>query len=371
MDRRSLFSAEVGYGSTDDSSCASRGRPGPDARRAAGIWPARTGFAFEDFIAPLTTAKTVRCTVVAQMQGQPVLMFKSMFHDASWRQESEELGNIGICDETTGTTLMLDVGNKQATIFEYVNRDPQAAESGGFLQTIRNFLLMIDHKKPVKRQSLGERKLAGRTLVGYRITEAGSRLDVWGDPKTGFPHTVASNMAAFPNMEITFTDFEFDVELDDSLFSLVPPEGYEVTKQILDASKPAEEDLVAALRRFAELNDGVYPDAINMLEGIKMGAKLRSQLEKSPAAEQEEQVIKLRTHLARGFNFALQLPADAEAGYAGKGLSQADGDKSIFWYKPTGAEKYRVIRADLTSVDADEPPRVDDAQRFAPIDGAR
>lgn len=42
------------------------------------------------------------------------------------------------------------------------------------------------------------------------------------------------------------------------------------------------------------------------------------------------------------------LPPQADAHYAGKGISLGAPNTPIFWYKPTGAEKYRVIYADLS-----------------------
>ena len=50
------------------------------------------------------------------------------------------------------------------------------------------------------------------------------------------------------------------------------------------------------------------------------------------------------------------LPPEADAHYAGKGVSLGAADKPIFWYRPKDSKKYRVIYADLSVRDADTPP---------------
>ena len=327
--------------------------------------PASAALAFEDLVEPLLTAKTARCRVVARAKDQPALTFNTMFRGTVSRQEDKDMGMVIIVDEATGTWLTLQVKDKKATILQALNRDPVQSRGGGFLQSIREQILQFQQDEGSKRESLGEKKMANRTLVGYRISAGGMRMDIWGDQATGLPHTIVSNTPAFPNIEVTMTDFEFDVELDDSLFSLVPPAGYTVTKETVDASKPTEEDFTTALRHFTDLNDGMYPDAINLREGMEIVAKLLSQL-KPPEDEREKELFRVMKILNRGFMFPLLLTAEADAAYAGQGVNRDDARKPIFWYKPEGAENYRVIRADLSVVESEEPPQADGAQRFPP-----
>ncbi|MBN2294136.1 MAG: hypothetical protein JXM70_17045 [Pirellulales bacterium] len=42
------------------------------------------------------------------------------------------------------------------------------------------------------------------------------------------------------------------------------------------------------------------------------------------------------------------LPPQADAHYAGKGVSFGTADTPIFWYRPKNAKKFRVIYADLS-----------------------
>ena len=84
-----------------------------------------------------------------------------------------------------------------------------------------------------------------------------------------------------------------------------------------------------------------------------------------PDSDREKEVNRVRSLLAAGLSFPLQLAAEADARYAGKGVHQDDGEKAIFWYKPEDNDKYRVVLANLSIVEAVEPPQIEDVQTFA------
>jgi hypothetical protein len=58
----------------------------------------------------------------------------------------------------------------------------------------------------------------------------------------------------------------------------------------------------------------------------------------------------------------MHLSPNADAHYVGKGVSFGAADTPIFWYRPNGAKKYRVIYADLSVRDSDTPPNVTKGQ---------
>jgi outer membrane lipoprotein-sorting protein len=66
--------------------------------------------------------------------------------------------------------------------------------------------------------------------------------------------------------------------------------------------------------------------------------------------------------MTRGLGFVIELPREADAHYAGKGVSRGTSGTPIFWYRPKDAKKYRVIYADLSVREADTPPDVSKAQ---------
>ena len=72
--------------------------------------------------------------------------------------------------------------------------------------------------------------------------------------------------------------------------------------------------------------------------------------------------MEVQMPLQRGLLFAFALPTDADAHYAGKGVSLGAADTPIFWYRPKDSKKCRVIYADLSVRDADASPSVPNAQ---------
>ena len=79
-----------------------------------------------------------------------------------------------------------------------------------------------------------------------------------------------------------------------------------------------------------------------------------------PGAKQE--LAETQAKLQPGLMFRVQLPPEADAHYAGKGVSLGAADTPIFWYRPKDSEKYRVIYADLSVRDAETPPSMPVAQ---------
>ena len=75
--------------------------------------------------------------------------------------------------------------------------------------------------------------------------------------------------------------------------------------------------------------------------------------------------------MTRGLGFVVELPREADAHYAGKGVSLGAPGTPIFWYRPKDAKKYRVIYADLSVREADTPPSVPDAQPVAAPSGPK
>lgn len=85
-------------------------------------------------------------------------------------------------------------------------------------------------------------------------------------------------------------------------------------------------------------------------------AQMRKTAEVQEATARE--FMEAQQRVQRGVMFADQLSPNADAHYAGKGVSLGEADRPIFWYRPTDAKKYRVVYADLSVRDADAPANV-------------
>ena len=125
-----------------------------------------------------------------------------------------------------------------------------------------------------------------------------------------------------------------------------------------------EQDLISAFRCFAELTGGPFPSTLNwealvMDASMKLYAKFPSAYEdQKPSEEHLQGMSKLVVRVKPGIDFAASLPPEADAHYAGRGVSLGTPDRPIFWYRPKDSKTYRVIYADLSVRDADTAPNV-------------
>ena len=423
---------------------------------------------FADFLQPFLDAKTVKYKMTVEMtrlpagvmKGIPAEMQKGFMKtttevmelDASRnRHESEMPGQpttVRIWDGTQGKSLHLGPAEKRATVYNYANLPKDETPSDcpvGHVAIFRAALLDARDIPDFKRESLGEKEIDGRQVVGFRISFPATVFSVWGDPKTGLPVRMEATMTLMPDTKLTMSDFEFNVDLDESLFSVEPPAGYEVTvvqAPTSDGSPADEKDLIEMFRCYSELSDGPFPDSLDLqaisqmvgrdfairmfleltpgkgklneeqrhkieelvqkstdlqkLAGGKekpnkermdkieeqmldlldwerlapgQGKPNREQMEKIIEAETQKymkaqlpKIMAATTRFQQGLRFTGLLPPEADAHYAGKGVSLGAADTPIFWYCSKDAKKYRVIYADLSVRDADTPPSVPDAQ---------
>ena len=210
---------------------------------------------------------------------------------------------------------------------------------------LRLLLLDARDKPDVKREPLGEKDIDGRRVVGFRVNTNGTVMSLWGDPKTGLPIRAEMTMAMFANAKMTLSDFVFNLDMDESLFSTEPPAGYTVQDMgKIDLSPAEEKDLIETFREYSQLKQSLFPDALDMRSIMQIVAeKFVPGLAGEPNEEQMQKMVEAQTRLQRGLMFAVVLPPDADAHYAGKGVSLGAADTPIFWYRPKDSKKYRVI----------------------------
>jgi hypothetical protein len=125
-----------------------------------------------------------------------------------------------------------------------------------------------------------------------------------------------------------------------------PPPGYAVADTEFDLTSFSEEDLVVTLRLWAEqVLDGNFPERMK-LEDV-MAAPIDVEKLDLPV----EEIMQLGTQVARGYMFLHVLAQGDGYTYVGKGVKLGEADKPVFWYRPQGAETYRVIYGDLSAKD--------------------
>jgi hypothetical protein len=74
---------------------------------------------------------------------------------------------------------------------------------------------------------LSERQVNGKTAIGYHVTGPYDHGDIiiWADAKTNLPIQIEQSIGT---EKAVVTDITYDIELDESLFSVELPEGYSI-----------------------------------------------------------------------------------------------------------------------------------------------
>ena len=321
------------------------------------LGPGQERIAFADLLETFMEARTARFQMEVKAENQPAQKFKAWYQaPASIRQEIGSVVNIS--DFKAGKILSLDPTNKVATLLVMKNR-PKDKSSGNFFHDVRETLKGIQAKPDGSTEALPEKVEDGRRLIGYRATSPMTTISMWGDAATGRLVRIESEMRMPVLTQVTMSDFEFDVPLDEKLFSTEPPEGYKVNTIDVDVSPATDKEFADVLDTLADTNDGVFPSKLDATLVFSAMLKQMSFTEDNPPTDAEiQELMKASIKLGRGLQFALQLPKSAEARYAGKGVKKGTADTPIFWYKPEGKTTWRVISADLSIKDMDTAPAV-------------
>ena len=228
-------------------------------------------FAFADFVAPILEAKGVKYKMTAEMKGPPAVTTTTevmMLDDVRTRQETAMPDGskiVVIEDSTQGKSLHLLPSSKTATVLTIANGPKyKSAEGKNPLACYRSLLLGARDNPNIKREPLGEKQIDGRRVLGFHIRSERVAMNLWGDPTTGMPVRVEMTLGMDGDTKATMSHFEFNVDMDKSLFSLEPPAGYTVRSETLDASPHGENDLIEMFREYTKLSRGAFPQSLDM-----------------------------------------------------------------------------------------------------------
>ncbi len=149
-------------------------------------------------------------------------------------------------------------------------------------------------------------------------------------------------------------NFQFDTVSDETLVSMVPPDGYTMQEQAFDLTGATEEDFVEALRIWAEIiRDGTFPEAVSSEDVMKAMPVLVQKLTQMQVSEQEGTETGLKVGRGMLFHQTVDM-SGCDWSYTGAGVKLGDAATAIFRYQPQGSQTYRVIYGDLTVKDVAE-----------------
>jgi len=308
-----------------------------------------TGRVYAEVAERLHKALTMTYTLTTStpVEGVPQMDVEVAFKEPGLMRMTMSGGYISIMDSVQGKGLSIIPERKQFVEIDMSNLpDDGGQRQFDAIEKLRSLPERAD-------EELGEREIDGRTVRGFRVTEGGVIHTVWIDPKTRELVEEEMEFINAPGMSGRMTNFRFNVELPDELFSLTPPDGYTRLELQVDVSQASEDDLIEYLRLWSSwTEDGTFPPTLNPAELAKVSMEMAKVGKFHPAKPMEhDELLKHTMKMTRGMMFVMALPAESNWRYAGANAKHGAASTAIFWYRPEGSQDYRVIYGDLNVKD--------------------
>jgi hypothetical protein len=190
--------------------------------------------------------------------GEPTV---SQLYFAGNRVRSEQpLGMVSVIDFDKGLTMFIQQRQRLAEIFP-IHGTEMLKKSADFRTKLRNLA------------ESGAKRLPDRQMNGRTVSEFVMRLDdqdftVTVDPRTNLPIRMEVVYTKRPQkgqgeMREVYTDFVFDAPLDETLFRIAAPAGYEVVNRVPRNSEPNPPE---SIKLVISPEDGIGP--------VKFGTKV-------------------------------------------------------------------------------------------------
>jgi hypothetical protein len=255
------------------------------------------------------------------------------------------MSNIMIIDLDAGKMLTINPPTRGAAYIDI--QGPIVEGTRSYLGFVRQIITHLDSRPDLPVKQLGEQQIDGRKAYGLQVSEANATLTIWADSETRLPLRIEMLQG---QVFAILKNIKFDVEVDDDLLSMDVPAGYALAGAEFDLTDFSEEDFIETLRLCAKLMmDGQFPDTMQPEDTMRYIGVISAKLGESNVSKEEEMQIGVR--LGRGQMFLHVLAHGDGYTYAGKGVKLGDARTPIFWYRPQGAETYRVIYGDLSAQD--------------------
>lgn len=321
-----------------------------------------TPVAFAQAIEQLKAAGAFRYTETLHLVGdKPTVDVRVLVaEDGRQRREIRDIITIQDKDGVPRLTLLKDskkaIVNVQSLSLARVAAPkgaPPVAEvptAQAHLKWLEDLKSHADADRDVK--SLGEQTLNEHRCVGFAVKVANNVYTVWTDVLTnklvqveyeGMPE-------GSPVLKAVMSNFEFNQNLDDALFSLNVPEGYsQIEMEKAPELLPPEESLVDALKGYTDLSHGKFPASI-----ADWGQWSQFLSESGTSSENS---TRISSRLGAILPFLTTMPKD-DYEYLGDGKSTHDAKTIVFWYR-TADKKLRAIYNDLSTAEIsqqDLPP---------------
>ena len=304
-----------------------------------------TGATWASVINPLMTSQTVVFDAVANTQGVTIRAKVMNMGTQRIRYEIEPPQGppIIIFDQEHSQMLQLFPDKKQAFLIDLRNLPDEMPEN--YLASIRNLIKELQNDPNVSIEQLPDTMIDNRKAVAFRAKNDHDDITVWADPETLLPIRLELLQN---NISTVCTNFQFDIDLDPSLFSMDIPAGYTTASGQLDFDDSAEKEVLEGLRIWAQiLEDNQFPEDLTTATYQKMPG-LKKKLQNGTLKLSVQEKLDMALKMGPLSQFLMSLKPEHDWHYVGASVPFGDANKPVCWYKPIGSQTYRVVYGDLS-----------------------
>jgi outer membrane lipoprotein-sorting protein len=320
-----------------------------------------TGSAFARMLELVGNARTVVFKSTVEIpQAWHQMDSKTMILAPDWVREQMFEGKnreetVIVQNLSEMKSLALQPGKKKATL-----RDMAKLPAGARPKNV------IEQLRDVRESSsvlVGNEKVDGKDTRKFRCDHPTGHYLIWVAADTDLPVRVDMSDASAGTKDatkITLSDFEWNVPLDESLFTLDVPKGYELVSESPPPSMSDPKDFIATMRLIVRLNNDQFPDEYNALT-VSMIPKLvddpslqaeerkanrrrklakaldRPELEKVNDEEWKAKAPNLAKQFANSAVFLQVLAQTNDWHYVGKGAKFGEAERVVAWWAPKEA----------------------------------
>jgi outer membrane lipoprotein-sorting protein len=329
----------------------------------ASLSRAPTGSAFAHMLRQVADVRTAVFVTRAETSGvSNAFVGKTMLREPDGvREETGEGDNrrVRIFDMRELKSLALAPAEKKAVLHKMLDVPPSHR---------KNLVEQLRELRESSSQFERKEQINGHDTLKYVCNHPTGHYQLWIAEDSQLPvKVVMTDKAdeAKSTVKITHTDFEWNVALDASLFSLDVPEGYELEEKQQPAPGLDPKNFIATLKAYVRLNNEEFPDEFNALT---VGSMVK--LLDDPSLPEEERMANYRRKLAQAMDhpewdklsddewkkigpefghtlaqgavFLEVLSLTHEWHYVGKGVKLGDGEKIVAWWAPKAGDEPKI-----------------------------
>jgi len=302
-----------------------------------------SSIAFADVLEQIRTFRPYSCTVTSQYEGKSAITRQLMKLTNLRRREVYTDGYVQIFDLSQDPVKMLAIHPDKMLAIEKTSPDIEPGRDFDLLRYLS--IIQDENDLRLTAEELGLQEIDEQTAQGFHVPGENNDWTIWADAQTGLPIRIELIHPKI-GQKIIMSDFEFDVEFDESLFAMIAPEGYTVKKVV----EPTEQDLIEGLGAVAKFLGGEFP-SVSEFRLRPLQKVLKEYIEQNNLSPSQDEMHSLGEKLSPAMKYFARINSNKDffkLSYVGGGVRLGDANTAILWYTPQGTPNYHIVYGDLS-----------------------